>query len=72
MSDIVKMIGILIALPAFILIVISLIISSWAEGLAIEELLKAFEASPVIIGLISVIGIIVLILAIFTVVKNMF
>lgn len=72
MSDLVKIIGILIALPAFILIVISLIISSWAEGVVIEEILQAFETSPIIIVSLSVIGVIVLIIAIFTLAKNMF
>ena len=72
MSDLAKIIGIFIALPAFIISVIVLIIGSWSEGIVIEEMLKAFEASPFIIVFISIVGVIVLILSIIALVKNVF
>jgi len=72
MSDLAKIIGILIAIPAFIIAVIVLLIGSLAEGMVIEEFLKVLEASPIIIGLISVIGVIVLISSIFILIKNTF
>jgi len=72
MSDLAKIIGIFIALPAFIISVIVLLITSWTEGIVIEEILKAFEISPILIVFISIVGIIVLFISIFTLFKNTF
>ena len=72
MSDLAKIIGIIVAIPGFILVVLALILSSWSEGKVIEEILQAFEASSLIIGFISIIGVIVLILSIFILARNTF
>jgi len=72
MSDFLKVVGIIFALPVFIVIVVGIILSWWAEGLVIEEILKAFEVNPFLIGFLSLIGAIVLILSIFILAKDIF
>lgn len=72
LNDIGKIFGILIAIPGFIIALIILTLSWWTEGLIIEELLNAFNVSPILIVFISIIGIIILVAAIFTLIKSNF
>ena len=72
LSDIGKIIGILIAIPGFIIALIILTLSWWTEGLITEVLLEAFNASPVFIVFISLIGIFALFIAIFALLKGSF
>lgn len=72
MSDLAKIIGIFIAIPAFIIALLLLFISSWAEGMVIDAILQSFNANPLLIVGISILGFIVLILGIISLIKNTF
>jgi hypothetical protein len=72
MSDLAKIIGILIAVPSFIIALIILFISSWVEGISIDVILQAFNANPLLIFGISILGIIALIFGVITLIKNTF
>ena len=72
MSDLAKIIGIFIAIPAFIIALLILFISSWAEGMVIDAILQSFNANPLLIVGLSILGFIVLILGIISLIKNTF
>lgn len=60
-----KIIAIVVAIPTFIVAVIALGLSSWLEGLITESLLQGFGVSPIIIGLVTIVGFLLLFLGIF-------
>lgn len=67
-----EIIGLVIAIPTFIVAVIVLVLKSWLEGLVTEPLMSAFGVNPVIIGIVSVVGIFCLILAIIKLAQEAF
>ena len=72
MSDLAKIIGLIIAIPGFIIVMMILLIGWWSEGLLTEAILEAFNASPLIIIILSIVGILVLIASIFTLIGKLF
>ncbi|RLF58610.1 MAG: hypothetical protein DRN27_04970 [Thermoplasmata archaeon] len=59
-----KIIGIILAIPALILVLIPMFIQFWVEGLVTDALLSAFGISPIIGVLITIAGIIIFITAV--------
>ena len=55
--SLVKIVGLIIAIPAILIITINW----WVEGQVANAVLEAFGVHPIIIALISIIGLIVLI-----------
>ena len=67
-----QIIAIIIAIPTFILIIIPMVISFWAEGQVTDALMEVFGFNPVIAGLITILGAIVFIIAIIKVASSTF
>lgn len=65
-------IALIIAIPAFIYIVIPMVITFWAEGQVIDALMEAFGFNPVIVGLITILGFIGFIFLIIKVASSTF
>jgi hypothetical protein len=72
MSDLAKIIGIFIAIPAFIIALLILFISSLMEGMVIDAILQSFNANLLLLVGISILGFVVLILGIISLIKNTF
>jgi len=72
MSDLAKIIGIIIVIPSFIIALIILIFTSLVEGEVFEALLEALNASPVLIFILSFLGVIVLIISILSLISKTF
>ena len=60
-----KIIAIVVAIPTFIAAVIALGLSSWLEGLITESLLQGFGVSPIIIGIVAIVGFLLLVLGVY-------
>ena len=60
-----KIIGIIVGIPIFIIAAIPFILNSWVEGQIAESLLQGFGVSPIIIGLVMIVGFLLLFLGIF-------
>ena len=72
MNDLAKIIGIFIAIPAFIIALLILFIGSWAEGMVVDAILQSFHANPLLLVGISILGFVVLILGVIGLIKNTF
>ena len=59
--DIWEILAIILGIPAFIIFVLPILISFWAESIAIDAIMDAFGVHPIIAGIISILGIITLI-----------
>lgn len=70
--DIPEIIGMIIAIPVFIFIVIRLVLLSWVDGIISDILLQVAGVPPVLIAVISIVGVLCLIGAIIFLAQSMF
>lgn len=68
----IEIIAVIIAIPIFFIAVIELILNSWIGGLLTGSILTAFGIHPLIVGLVSIIGILTLIVGIFKLAESFF
>ena len=54
--DLPEIIGMIIAIPVFIFIVIRLVLLSWVEGIISDILLQIAGVPPILIAVISIVG----------------